>query len=186
MDTDKPLFPALTEAYESAKTSMEVLEEGWFDTFKAKRAGNKSFKAMDRENREARKTALDNAPKARRIQIGPDGKGRMGPLVGPTETEPVHSDDDKRNERFVAMSRSLSASIYRDLKRSKVITNNDPHYKALIDNFIRVVYIISNYDKEPKSKKAFTWTRVRDNLIDAYLRPMFQAIVDNKISGTQY
>lgn len=180
------LFPALQEAYETIKKTTDIVEEGWLDTFKAKRAGTKSVRAMDKENKAAQKTALANAPKARRIEIGPDGKGRMGPLVGPTKTEPVHSDDEKRLERFIAMSRSLSASIYRDLKRAKVITNNDPHYKSLIDNFIRVVYVLSNYDTEPNSQKPFTWTRVDRNLIGRYLRPMFEAIVDNKISGTQY
>lgn len=201
MEDNKSIVNALSEIYgriltesqnpqETPKTEdpeiQPVVTEGWLDSWRAKREAQKAGKGLEKANAQAQKTAIDSAPKARRIQIGPDGKGRMGPLVGPTQTEPVHSSEDISHAKIGAMTRSLSNSFYKDLKRSGIINSNDANYKLLIDNFIRVIYVLSNYDADPTTNKPFTWTRVDRNLIGKYLRPLFESIVDNKINGVEH
>jgi hypothetical protein len=151
------------EIFVESKNESELLEEGFLDVWKAKRAANKEGKAVDKFNKGG----------VRRLSINDQGKGEF------VRSNQIN-DADKQKRQISAATTRISKVIFNDLKKLNIITSDESTYEHLINNFIRVVYILNNFDTDPSTGKHFTWTRVDRNLIGQYLRPLFEMIVDHK------
>lgn len=173
MDENIPTHKALFQIFESItnseiKSPTEVVEEGIFDRLSARYNAHKSDRFVDKSNKFGNK----------KLSVGADGKGKFD--KDPTNTAPVIDDMEKHRRRVEAISRTISKSIYKDLRKLGVISSDDANYQTLLDNFLRVIYILSNMDADPYTGKSFTWTRVDRNLIGKFMRPYLEAIVDSK------
>lgn len=166
MDNNKSIHSSLGEIYKSIveeSINQTPVEEGLLDVWKAKRAANKEGKAVDRFNKGG----------VRSLSINDQGKGEF---VRKNQI----NDADKQKRQISAATTRISKVIFNDLKKLNIINSDEKTYEHLIDNFIRVVYILNNFDADPSTGKRFTWTRVDRNLIGQYLRPLFEMIVDHK------
>ena len=166
MDQNKSIHNSLGEIYKTIveeSVDQTQIEEGFLDVWKAKRAAKKEGKAVDRFNKGG----------LRRLTIDAQGKG------GTVRSNQIN-DVDKQKRQISAATTRISKVIYNDLKKLDIIPADNSAYEHLINNFIRVVYILNHFDSDPSTGKHFTWTRVDRNLIGHYLRPIFEIIVNQK------